>query len=117
MDYLEKKMEHLIDLDQSEEFKKATKLIKEHTDLLATIKKTMKSKNITTWQVKSGTQVKKLKFKIQTCRRVDTSSMSEEVRDQYMVETEVWVRNVYIIDTVDQIKAGDPSGDDVISID
>ncbi|KAI9102766.1 hypothetical protein DFS34DRAFT_591017 [Phlyctochytrium arcticum] len=109
MDYLEKKMERLIDLDQSPEFKSASKLIKEHTDLLATIKKTMKSKNITTWQIKRGTLVKKLKFKIQLSCRVDTSAMPEEVRDLYMTESEMWVKNVDIIDMGGDVIAGDTS--------
>ncbi|KAI9089799.1 hypothetical protein DFS34DRAFT_698162 [Phlyctochytrium arcticum] len=108
MDYLEKKMERLIDLDQSEEFKKAQKLIKEHTDLLATIKKTMKLRNITSHQIKRGSVLKKLKFKILTSRRVDVTNMPEEVRELYLTTNEVWVRNIDIIET------SDATADDVI---
>ncbi|KAI9093144.1 hypothetical protein DFS34DRAFT_596360 [Phlyctochytrium arcticum] len=103
MDYLEKKMERLIDLDQSEEFQKATKLIKEHSDLLATIKKTMKLRNITSHQIKRGTILKKLKFKILTSRRVDVTNMPEEVRELYLTTNEVWVRNIDIIETADDV--------------
>ncbi|KAI9095903.1 hypothetical protein DFS34DRAFT_651153 [Phlyctochytrium arcticum] len=116
MDYLEKKMERLIDLDQSEEFQKATKLIKEHSDLLATIKKTMKLRNITSHQIKRGTILKKLKFKILTSRRVDVTNMPEEVRELYLTTNEVWVRNIDIIETSDTT-ADDVIESEVIQID
>ncbi|KAI9105873.1 hypothetical protein DFS34DRAFT_690337 [Phlyctochytrium arcticum] len=116
MDYLEKKMERLIDLDQSQEFKKAQKLIKEHTDLLATIKKTMKLQNITSHQIKRGTILKKLKFKILTSRRVDVTTMPEEVRELYLTTNEVWVRNIDIIETSDTT-ADDVIESEVIQID
>ncbi|KAI9105878.1 hypothetical protein DFS34DRAFT_644682 [Phlyctochytrium arcticum] len=116
MDYLKKKMERLIDLDQSQEFKKAQKLIKEHTDLLATIKKTMKLQNITSHQIKRGTILKKLKFKILTSRRVDVTTMPEEVRELYLTTNEVWVRNIDIIETSDTT-ADDVIESEVIQID
>ncbi|KAI9100535.1 hypothetical protein DFS34DRAFT_489935 [Phlyctochytrium arcticum] len=99
MNFLEMEVEKFVDLDQSEEFIEAHKIVKRHQDLLDSIKRTMKPQRIMEVKVRRGKLVKRLKFNIKTYRRVNAAAMPEELRQIYMRDTEYWYKNVDILET------------------
>lgn len=104
-DFLTRQVEEFIDMDQSEEYKAAERLVKKYTAKLDLLKKVMKERGITTAKVRSGTTVKRLRFNVKKLKRVSTSAMPEELRQQYMVETDVWWKNVDVFDMKEDMEA------------
>ncbi|KAI9087783.1 hypothetical protein DFS34DRAFT_689212 [Phlyctochytrium arcticum] len=96
MDVLEKRVIDLINLDQSDEFKAADRVVKKHAAALEYIKREMKKLGITKVSIKDGNQKKTLDFLIRKMNRVDVQSLPMDIREAHMKETEVWMRNVYI---------------------
>ncbi|KAI9101774.1 hypothetical protein DFS34DRAFT_591606 [Phlyctochytrium arcticum] len=107
MDYCEKKAEELMDMEQSDEFKKASTIIKKHAALLDGVKTHMKAKGITEIKIRRGRILKHLRFDIRKMRRVDTKALPLEIGEQYLADSEVWWKTVNVLDMgslVDEIK-------------
>jgi hypothetical protein len=104
-DFFTRQLEEFIDMDQSEEYKAAERLVKNYTAKLDLLKKVMKEQGITTAKVRSGTTVKRLRFNVKKMKRVNASAMPEEIRQQYMIETDVWWKNVDVFDMKEDMEA------------
>ena len=95
---LKQKVSKLINTEMSIEHQEALKIIREYENLLADIKKDMKKKKITKVIVKEDNMTKVLEFKITKSMRVDTALMPTELKDKYKKETEVWKKNVCVLE-------------------
>ncbi|KAI9092197.1 hypothetical protein DFS34DRAFT_313429 [Phlyctochytrium arcticum] len=107
MEFIEKKAEEFIDLDQSEEYQKAAAIVKRHTDILASVKTSMKAKGITEVKIRKGRILKQLQFNIRKMNRVDTNALPPDIREQYLKESDVWWKTVNVLDMgslVEEIK-------------
>ncbi|KAI9088767.1 hypothetical protein DFS34DRAFT_689542 [Phlyctochytrium arcticum] len=98
MEFIEKKAEEFIDLDQSEEYQKAAAIVKRHTDILASVKTSMKAKGITEVKIRKGRILKQLQFNIRKMNRVDTNALPPDIREQYLKESDVWWKTVNVLD-------------------
>jgi len=98
MEFLERKAEEFIDLNQSAEFAAAERLVKKHTALLDLLKANMKKSEITKVSIRKGRILKRLSFDIRKMKRVDTNSLPAEIRDKYMKECDVWWKKVDVLD-------------------
>lgn len=105
MEYIERLAEEFIDLDQSTSFQDAQRIVKKHTAMLDSLKRIMKKDNIRCVKVRRGRLVKRLKFTIRQLNRVDTNSIPEEIRQKYMMQSDVWWKQVDILDMSEDIEA------------
>ncbi|KAI9091431.1 hypothetical protein DFS34DRAFT_597108 [Phlyctochytrium arcticum] len=101
MDQLEKRVLDFINLDISDEFKAADRVVKKHIAALEYIKQEMKKKGIHKLSVNDGNQKKTLDFNIRKMNRVDVKSLPMDIREEHMKETDVWMRNVSIEELVE----------------
>ncbi|KAI9095977.1 hypothetical protein DFS34DRAFT_594989 [Phlyctochytrium arcticum] len=105
--FIEKKAEELIDLEHSEEFRKASTLIKRHAAILEKVKTHMKAKGITEIKIRKGRTLKHLRFDIRKMRRVDYKALPLEIQEEYTKETDVWWKTINVLDMdglVEEIK-------------
>ncbi|KAJ3035690.1 hypothetical protein HK097_004133, partial [Rhizophlyctis rosea] len=98
MSNLEQLAEEFIDLENSDEYKAADKMVKDHAKKLDVLKKRMHRDGVKKVEVRRGSLLKKIKFEVHTMRRVDVSSLPDDVRDAHMKETEMWKKSTDVID-------------------
>ncbi|KAI9094136.1 hypothetical protein DFS34DRAFT_595952 [Phlyctochytrium arcticum] len=96
MERLEQRVLDFINLDMSEEFKAADRVVKKHTAALDFIKEEMKKFEITKVSIKDGNEMKTLFFNIRKMNRVDVRSLPMDIRDAHMKASDVWMRNVSV---------------------
>jgi hypothetical protein len=100
------KAEEFIDFDQSEEFQKADALVKKHAKMLNTLKDRMKRDKVRKVQIRRGNTMKRISFNVREMLKFDTSSLPDEIRDQYMITSEVWWKQVQIDEIMKPIEEG-----------
>ncbi|KAI9104894.1 hypothetical protein DFS34DRAFT_691111 [Phlyctochytrium arcticum] len=96
MEQLESRVLDYINLVESEEFKKADRLVKIHAAALDYIKSEFKKQGKPSITVKDGKESKKLAFTVRTQLRVDVKALPMEIREEYMTDMEVWIKNVEV---------------------
>ena len=84
---IKKKVDTITDILNSNTYKEADILIKRLTKMKDEVKKYCEKNDITTLEGYKG----KVEFKIRNQRRVDTSLIDEELREEITVEVAVWL--------------------------
>ena len=84
---IKKKVDTITEILNSEAYKEADKLIKRLTKMKDEVKKYCEKNDITTLEGEKG----KVEFKLKNQRRVDTSLIDEELREEITVEVAVWL--------------------------
>jgi hypothetical protein len=105
MGLLETLAERFIDMETSEEYKKADRLVKDQGKRLETVKKLLKEQNRLSVKIRRGRKIKTLKFDIRKMRKVDTLAMPEEIRQEYMTEIDAWWKQVDVLDLTEEMDA------------
>ena len=90
MNLLNEKVNKFVDLDQSADYKRAKKIVMDHTNQLQELKKLYQEKGITAHMTREGDIVRRLEFKVSTFRRVDAKRLPESIRNEYTVESPMW---------------------------
>jgi hypothetical protein len=94
MNVFDAKLNKFVDLDQSEKYKNAKKIVADHVKQLDDLKKVFKEKGITAHMTREGGTVRRLKFKVNTYDRLDTKLIPDDIKVEYMRGVDVWVSQV-----------------------
>ncbi|KAJ3048370.1 hypothetical protein HK097_010639 [Rhizophlyctis rosea] len=98
MSNLEQLAEEFIDLENLDEYKAADKMVKDHAKKLDVLKKRMHCDGVKKVEVRRGSLLKKVKFEVSVCRRVDVSLLPDDMKDAHMKEGKVWKKSTDVID-------------------
>ncbi|KAI9088769.1 hypothetical protein DFS34DRAFT_654819 [Phlyctochytrium arcticum] len=113
MERLEERVLEFINLNESEEFKKADRIVKKHASALEYIKREFKRLELRELSAEDGDETKTLSFIIRTCMRVDLTALPMDIREMYLKESEVWWKNIQVKKKVPIVVVVDNIGKDV----
>lgn len=95
---LEQKIIKLIKIEDSEEFKKANKIVVMHRKLQDDIKKFYKELNILKLEVNIENKRKILEFKLRERHILDKTMMPDDIIEKYSITDYTWYKNIYDLD-------------------
>lgn len=81
-------------LSDTEEYRKAKRLIADRLKQQSEIKKTMKELGITEHYITTDTLEAHLRFKVRQVEKVDTDILPDDIKQTYSKITEVWIENL-----------------------
>ena len=88
------KIQKVITTEDSPEFKKADKLVKQNTKLNNEIKDYFQKNGLHEADVTVGNKTYIFKYDIKTREVINTSLIPEEIKDQYIENRGVWYRRI-----------------------
>ncbi|KAJ3054275.1 hypothetical protein HK097_002212 [Rhizophlyctis rosea] len=95
-----------IDKETSPEMKAAIKMVKDQDAALTLLKKRMQRDGVTKVEIRREKMLKRLKFDVSVCRRVDVKNLPDDIVDEYRTESKVWKKQVDVIDLDEVSKIG-----------
>ena len=98
MNNLEKYVLSFCQMENSEEFKKAERLVKEKNKIFEIIKTEFKKMKKTEMTVSDDDKEYTLSFSISKYERIDTSKIPFEDRINYLSQTEIWKKVLKVED-------------------
>ena len=91
---------YLVELELSDDFKKADQLIKHHGKVLESLKRSLKKANKTRVSFKRDGKKCTVLFNLRRQKRIDSSLMTMEEQNKFSSDSEVWIKNI-IFDEMD----------------
>ena len=90
------KVKEYVSIELSEDYQKAKRMVQDHQLLLDNIKKNLKDEGKTKVVYRTDNGIQGLSFDVSKNKRVDIKALPRDIREQYLVDMEVW--KVKIID-------------------
>lgn len=87
----------VVDLEESEEFIKAKKLVQKHANALSDLKRAYQRRGIKKLKWKKQSTIYQLEFKIREQEAVSLRLMPDEIKDKYRDIRQIWLKHISIV--------------------